>query len=71
MPESTDKHDCCKYGRYMRDENHNRKFRGCSYGSDVRKLSPKECLNCEHFEKQKDRVDVWLDFFDAYKKRNK
>jgi hypothetical protein len=54
----------------MSNDTQYKNFSECSYGSSVHKLSPKECLNCEHFEKKKDRVDVWLEFFEAYKKKD-
>jgi hypothetical protein len=70
MTENTKKHDSCKHGRYMSDDEHCRNFCGCICSGDVHKLSKNQCLNCEHFEKKKDRVDVWLDFFEAYKNKN-
>lgn len=70
MTENTHKHDSCKYGRFMNDFKHPRKFRGCVYSGGAHKLQKNECLNCERFEKKRDHVDVWLDFFDAYKKKS-
>jgi len=54
----------------MSDDAHHRNFRGCIRSGEARKLLKNECVNCEHFEKKKDRVDVWLDFFEAYKKKS-
>ena len=68
MTENTSKHDSCKHGRYI--DLHSKKIRGCICSGSARKLLKNECLNCEHFEKKKDRVDAWLDFFEAYKNKN-
>ncbi len=68
MTENTKKHDSCKHGRYI--DSHPKKSRGCICGGDVHKLSKNQCLNCEHFEKKKDFVDVWLDFFEKSKIKN-
>ena len=68
--ENTDKHGACKHGRYMSDDTHRRNFRGCICSGEAHKLSKNQCLNCGHFEKKKDLVDTWLNFFDHYKNKN-
>jgi hypothetical protein len=68
MTENTKKHDSCKHGRYI--DSHPKKSRGCIHSGELCRLSKNQCLNCEYFEKKNDFVDVWLDFFDAYKSKN-